>query len=78
MARQLTITLDEETAERLETEARRREQALDELASQFLRNEVERLDAFELRGPFARSRPGVGSFDCIARVLDELEGPEWK
>lgn len=78
MARQLTITLDDETAERLEAEARRREQALDEFASQFLRNGAERLEGFELRGPFATSRPGAGSFDCIARVLDEVEGPEWK
>ncbi|HYK04185.1 MAG TPA: ribbon-helix-helix domain-containing protein [Thermoanaerobaculia bacterium] len=78
MGRQVTITLDDEMAEKLDREAARRGRPAADFASQMIRHELERLDTFEITGPFARSRPGAGSFDCIARVLDELEGPEWK
>jgi hypothetical protein len=78
MGRQLTITLDDDLAEKLEQEAARRGSPSADFAAEVVRHELERLGAFEITGPFARSRPGVDSFDCIARVLDELEGPEWK
>jgi hypothetical protein len=78
MARQLTITLEDHEAETLEREAARLGRPSTDFALEVVRQELARLGAFEISGPFARSRPGAGSFDCIARVLDELEGPEWK
>ncbi|HEX8616781.1 MAG TPA: ribbon-helix-helix domain-containing protein [Thermoanaerobaculia bacterium] len=78
MGHQLTITLDDDVAEKLDREAARQGRPAADFASQVIRHELERLGTVEITGPFARSRPGAGSFDCIARVLDEVEGPEWK
>jgi hypothetical protein len=71
-----TITLDDDVAARLNAEAQKTGTDLQQLANDVLRREL--TEPFEIRGPFARSIPGAGSFDCIARVLDEIEGPEWK
>jgi len=78
MARQVTITLDDDVAEKLEREAARRGRASADFASQVFRSGLESLGSFEITGPFARSRPGTPGLDSIAQVLDELEGPEWK
>jgi hypothetical protein len=78
MTRQLTITLDDDVAEKLEREAERLGRPVVDFASEVVRQELARMASFEISGPFARSRPGVGSLDCTARVLEELEGPEWK
>ncbi len=79
MGRQVTITLDDDLAEKLDREAARRgSDSAADLATQVIRRELERIGTFEITGPFARSRPGAGSFDSISRVLEEIEGPEWK
>lgn len=78
MARQFTITLDDDVAERLDEEAARQDKPSAEILSEAVRLALGRIEAFEINGPFASSKPGAGSFDCIGRVLDELEGPEWK
>ena len=88
MTRRVTITLDDDVAEKLEAETRRRGTSVDAAVNEAVRKIVddtpaspESLDSstiVAITGPFARSRPGVGSFDCVARVLDEVEGPEWK
>ena len=71
-----TLTLDEDVEAKLELEAQKTGTDPQQLANEVLRRELK--EPFEIRGPFATSIPGAGSFDCIARVLDELEGPEWK
>ena len=76
MAGELTIKLDEELAAKVQREAERTGTAPEEVLKDAARRGFR--EPFEIKGPFATSRPGVGSFDCISRLLEEVEGPEWK
>jgi predicted transcriptional regulator len=80
MTRQVTITLDDDVAARLEREALRAGRTADEIVNEAVRVRLPQVEERPAR-PFvvrARSmgvRPGV-NFDCIGRLLDELDEEE--
>lgn len=81
MGRQMTVTLDEDVAAKLEGEAQRKGIPIAEAANDALRRVLVPTEGeirpFEIRGPFVRSRPGY-SFEKVERLLDEIEGPSRK
>lgn len=80
MSKRTTVTFDDDVAEKLEDEARRRGVSFRELLNDAVRrglNPPRRppgVKPFKIRGPFARAREGV-SFDNIEELLDQIEGP---
>lgn len=76
MARQLTITLDDETAERLEAEAQRTGASFDEIANGAMRRGLgtDSRRTFEVR-PFNLGKPTV-SLDCVAEALEAEDAAE--
>ena len=71
MAREMTITLDDDVAAKLENEASKIGAAPQRVANDVLRRALN--EPFEILGPFVRSRPGY-SFDKVEQLLDEVEG----
>jgi predicted phage gp36 major capsid-like protein len=75
-----TLTLDDDVAEKLKAEMRRRGTSFKETVNQCLRQGLERPRPEDLARPFrveARSlglRPGV-QLDNVAGLLDALDGP---
>lgn len=81
MARQVTITLDDDVAEKLEREARRIGTTADEIANLALRRNLR--DSQVQPAPFIVRPRHMGSLtgldvDCTERLLNEIEGPNWK
>jgi hypothetical protein len=81
MARQVTITLDDDVAEKLDREARRIGATPDEIANLALRRNLR--DSEVKAAPFTVRPRHMGSWtglnlDCTERLLNEVEGPNWK
>lgn len=82
MGRQLTITLDDDVAARLDEAARRAGTPVEEVASEALRRALPAAEEKPLErkpyvfppGPKLRLRPGF-NIDNIQELLDQLEGP---
>jgi hypothetical protein len=71
MARQLTITLDDEMMARLEEEARQKDASLDEAVTGALQRALAPQKRFVVRA-FDMGEPLI-DLDCTARALDEQE-----
>lgn len=76
-----TLTLDEDVTAKLEAEARRSGRSFKETANDILRRGLARRRATAPSAPFrvrARDlgdrRPGL-SLDCIADLIEQVEGP---
>lgn len=77
MARQVTITLDDETAAQLEEKARKTGTPTDEAVVEAVRQwthatEVPGPEPFRVNARMLQAREGV-SFECIARLLAEQD-----
>ena len=76
-----TITLDDDVAERLDREAQRTGASPQEIVNTTLRSSLKDLDIkpapFKIRPRHMGWIPGL-NFDCTERLLDEIEGPDWK
>lgn len=77
-----TLTLDDDVAERLQSEARRTGRAFKEVVNEHLRTSLAQSRALKSLGPF-RVVPAnlggpatAGSYDDIAALLEESEGVE--
>lgn len=83
MARQITLTLDDDVMDRIERAAERSHKPLDEVANEMLRKAPEAVEPQIVPQPFvvrARdmgARPGV-DFTCVWKLLDDVEGPTRK
>jgi hypothetical protein len=81
MARQLTITLDEDVAEKLDAEARRKGVTIDQVVKDRLRaHDAETAQPrrpFRVRAKDLGAVPGV-NFDCAWSLLDDVEGAHLK
>lgn len=75
MARQLTITLDDDVAERLDAEARSKGAPIDQVVNEHLRRQNEA--AAEPRRPFRVRAFNMGEplidLECTASALEELD-----
>lgn len=76
-----TLTLDDDVAAKLKSETRRTGKSFRETVNDVLRRGLVFQRAATTRAPFkiqARDmglRPGI-NLDCIAQLLDDVEGPE--
>ncbi|MFL6246109.1 MAG: ribbon-helix-helix protein, CopG family [Thermoanaerobaculia bacterium] len=74
MARQVTITLDDDVAEKLDREARRIGAPITEVVTRKLRDATAeppiRREPFKVYARDLQARPGV-DFECVSRLLDE-------
>ncbi|MDP9192168.1 MAG: ribbon-helix-helix domain-containing protein [Acidobacteriota bacterium] len=81
MTRQKTITLDEDVAEKLDREARRAGTTNEEIANAALRRTLRQSEV--KAAPFTIHPRHMGkltglNLDCMERLLNEIEGPNWK
>lgn len=81
MARQTTITLDDDVAEKLEREALRTGTTNEEIANATLRKSLRPSEV--KAAPFTIHPRHMGkltglNLDCMERLLNEIEGPNWK
>jgi hypothetical protein len=77
MARQVTITLDDETAAQLDAKARETSTPTDEVVLDAVRQWVQASEAprpqpFKVNARLLHAREGV-SFECVARLLGEQD-----
>ena len=78
MGRELTIRLDDEMAAKLEAEAERVQQTVDDVAKEAVLRRIAEAPRVIEKKPFtvrARSmgfKPGL-DFECTSRLLDELD-----
>jgi predicted transcriptional regulator len=70
MARQVTITLDDDVAEKLDREARLIGAPISEVVTQKLRQATAERKPFKVYARDLQARPGV-DFECAARLLSE-------
>jgi hypothetical protein len=81
MARQLTITLDDDVAEKLDAEARRKGAPLSQVVNEHLRQHDSETSQprrpFRVRAKDLGAVPGV-NFDCAWSLLDDGEGAHLK
>ncbi|HEX9407796.1 MAG TPA: hypothetical protein VF975_10805 [Thermoanaerobaculia bacterium] len=82
MAKRTTVTLDDDVAAKLDSESRRTgapfRQVLNEAVRRGLQPKtVGQKKRFKVRSRNLGARPDL-NFDCISRLLDEIEGPGWK
>ncbi|HEY0142243.1 MAG TPA: hypothetical protein VGF48_15200 [Thermoanaerobaculia bacterium] len=77
MARQITITLDEDVATRIERAAERSHRPLDEVANEMLRKAPEPIPRVIEPRPFVVRTFNLGmpriDLDCTGRALEELD-----
>jgi hypothetical protein len=71
MARQVTITLDDDVAEKLEKEARQTGTSLDQAATDAMRRALTQPKKFVVR-TFDMGKPLI-DLECTSRALDELD-----
>jgi hypothetical protein len=81
MTRQTTIALDEDVAEKLDLEARRMGTTNEEIANATLRKNLRESEVEP--APFTIHPRHMGkltglNLDCMERLLNEIEGPNWK
>jgi hypothetical protein len=76
MPRTTTITLDDDLAHKLETEAKNSGQPLEAVLDQTLRRGLGESSAIPFRVTPKKMgvRPGL-NLECIAQLLDDVEGP---
>ena len=78
MARQLTITFDDDVAEMLEEVARSKGTTIDMAANEATRRGiVTELSPFRIEGRLLEAREGV-SFECIGRLTAESDDEMWR
>jgi hypothetical protein len=77
MTRQVTITLDDDVAARMDEKARREGTSIAEVVNETLRHaEIEPpkpRKQFEVYARDLRAKPGV-NFDCAWKLLDDADG----
>ena len=76
-----TITLDDDVAARLDQEAKRTGTTPHEIVNMTLRRSLKDADIkptpFKIRPRHMGSTTGL-NFDCFERLMNEVEGPNWK
>ena len=78
-----TLTLDEDVAAKLKTEARRRGRSFKQTVNEVLRSGLAQQSRTKKQKPFkihAKNmglRPGL-NYDCASRLLEEVEGPTYR
>jgi hypothetical protein len=81
MSKQVTITLDDDVAERLDEKARREGASLAEVVNQTIRQNLQDVDIrprpFTIRPRHMGPTTGL-NMDCTEQLLNEVEGPNWK
>jgi plasmid stability protein len=76
-----TLTLDEDVATKLKSEARRSGRSFRDVVNDVLRRglassqQAKRSKPFKVEARDLGLRPGL-SLDCISELLDEVEGPD--
>ncbi len=75
-----TLTLDEDIAAKLKAEARKTGRPFKQVVNEtlregfFARRPGKRLPPFKVKARRLGLRPGL-SYDCVGKLLEELEGP---
>lgn len=82
MARRTTVTLDDDVAAKLDHQVRNSGEPFRQVLNEALRRGLDSTaprpkKRFRVRARNLGVVPGV-DFDCISRLLDEVEGPERK
>jgi plasmid stability protein len=76
-----TVTLSDDVAERLDKEAERTGTSAEEIVNETLRRNLKETEItptpFVVRARNLGVRAGV-NLECISRLLEETEGPDWK
>jgi plasmid stability protein len=75
-----TLTLDEDVAAKLESEARRSGRSFKQVVNDLLRSALNARPAAERRRPFAVKARDLGlrrglSYDSVSDLLEQVEGP---
>ena len=74
-----TLTLEQDVAAKLRSEMRRSGKSFKETVNEFLRlglntRQIRPVKPFKVKARPMGLRPGF-SFDCVSRLLEQLEGP---